>query len=181
MKERLMLMAGGIDRKGVVFELTSILKKFKFNIEDSSMIMLRRTFSMIMLLSTDVKYGKKQFLDDISAFMKKSGMTVDIKVISEKEMAEPAAKADIYSVTISGADKSGIVNGITEAIFSNGGNITGLETKSSEKVKPHAYYMFLEVEIPSKPGIKKLDSALKAAAAKYKVHFSMTKVDKEIL
>ncbi|HNZ29657.1 MAG TPA: ACT domain-containing protein, partial [Candidatus Goldiibacteriota bacterium] len=181
MKERLMLIAGGVDKKGVVYALTSILKKFNFNIEDSSMLMLRKTFSMIMLLSSDKKYDKSRFSGEISSFMDKFGMTVDIRTISEKEMNESADKGRVYSISISGADKPGIVNGITEVIFKNNGNIVDLETKSSERVKPHAYYMFMEVCVSNDKAGKKLESALKLKAKKLGVHVTMEKVEEAVL
>ncbi|MFP4465665.1 MAG: glycine cleavage system protein R [Candidatus Goldiibacteriota bacterium] len=179
--ERLLIVAGGVDRKGVVYKITKILKKYNFNIEDSSMILLRRTFSMIMMVSHDGKYSKKDFREDIRDFRRKNDMGVDIRKITEKDCIEYNEEGGIYLLSISGADKPGIVNEITKILYKNDVNIIDLETKSSEKVKPHAYYMFMEVDVPGKTGIKKLEKELKLAARKIGVKVNINMVDTDIL
>lgn len=180
MKKRYLLVAGGIDRKGIVYNLTGILKKFNFNIEDSSMILLRRTFSIIMLLTSYSKINEIKFQKHLCYFMNKFNMTLDIKEISEKEMGEYKS-SNVYMITISGADKPGIVNAITGIIFKNGGNIIGLDTKSSEKVKPHAYYMILEVDLPVKMNIRLFENRLKRIGKKIGVVVNINRLEKNIL
>ncbi len=181
MKTRYLLIAGGVDQKGIVFNLTKILKNYKFNIEDSSMVMLRRTFSVIMLLSGEKGALPQKLQKEMEAFSKKYSMTLDIKKITEKEMKEYPGEGSTYTISISGADKPGIVNAITEKLYKSGANIIDLETKSSEKVKPHAYYMFLEVSMPGKDGVKALEKTLSEEAKKLGVHVSVNEVIKAIL
>ena len=181
MKKRHILIAGGIDRKGIVFSMTGMLKKYGFNIEDSSMIMMRRTFSVIMLLSNSAGYSKTGFEKSIAAFRKKFNMAVDIKAVSEKQMKEYKCAGKRYMVSISGADRPGIVNEITGIIYKSGANIIGLETKSSEKTKPHAYYMFLEIDLPSPPDLKAFEKRLKSAAKKIGVHVTVSRVEDRVL
>ena len=181
MKNRFLLIAGGVDRKGIVYNLTRILKKYSFNIEDSSMIMLRRTFSVIMLLSNAKKIKKTQFDKETADFMNKYRMTIDIRVVTEKEMREYKPEGKTYMISISGADRPGIVNSITELLFKNGVNIIDLETKSSESVNPHAYYMFLEVDIPKKIDLKSFEGKLAAAGKKINVHVSLNRVESSVL
>lgn len=181
MKKRYLLVSGGIDKKGIVLNLSKILKDYDFNVEDSSMIMLRRTFSMIMLLSNEGKFNEVKFEKDLAVFMNKNSMTVDIREVSEKEMREYKPAGESYMISISGADKPGIVKTMTEILYKNGANITGLETKSSEKVKPHAYYMFLEVDLPKNKNIVKLEAALKTAGKKIGVHVAVNRVENSVL
>jgi len=180
MKERYLLTAGGVDRKGIVFNLTGLLKNHNFNIEDSSMVMLRRTFSVIMLLSNE-KGRKKDFDKELKEFMAKNRMNVHLEKVAEREMAEYPGRGNTFMISISGADKPGIVNEMSGVIYRLGGNITGLETKSSEKTRPHAYYMFLEVDMPKKTGMKSLEKAFKDKGKKAGVHVSVNRVEKEIL
>lgn len=181
MKHRYLLVAGGIDRKGIVYNLTKVLKKYDFNIEDSSMVMLRRTFSVIMLLSraSGVKGGL--FDREISGFSEKYSMTMEIKKVAEKEMKEYPGEGRAYMISISGADKPGIVNEITGLLYKHGANIVDLETKSSERVKPHAYYMLLEISLPKSANPEKLKAALIKTGKKLGVHTSMTEADNPIL
>jgi glycine cleavage system transcriptional repressor len=181
MKNRFLLIAGGIDRRGIVYSLTQVLKRHEFNIEDSSMVMLRRTFSVIMLLSHEGMYDLKKFDPEIAAFSKRSGMTLELKKISEKEMKEYGGEGKTYTISISGADKPGIVNSITSLLYKSGANIIDLETKSSEKVVPHAYYMFLEVDLQKKTDAKKLEAALVKLGKKLGVHVTFSGVEKAIL
>jgi len=180
MKKRYLLTAGGTDRKGIVCRLSGILKKYNFNIEDSSMIMLRGTFSVIMLLSSAKSPGK-QFEKDVGKFALKNKMTVNISPVSEKYMKEYRPKGRVCVISISGADKPGIVKVMTEILYKKGANIIDLETKSSEKVKPHAYYMFLEADVPKKVKVKTLEKALKTAGKKIGVHVSINRVDNSVL
>lgn len=177
MLKRYLLTAGGVDRKGIVYNLTKILKEYDFNIEDSSMMMLRRTFSVIMLLSCKKTPNEARFGEAVIDFMNRFQMTIDIREITEKEMKEYRAEGGTYMISISGADKPGIVNTITEILFKNGANVIDLETKSSEKVKPHAYYMFLEVDIPKSKSIKPLEQKLAAAAKRLGVHVEVNRVE----
>lgn len=181
MKRRYLLVAGGVDKKGIVYSLSKILKEYEFNIEDSSMIMLRRTFSMIMLLSNEGRFNEAKFEKDLAVFMNKNTMTVDIREISEKEMKEYGPAGISWMISISGADKPGIVKTMTEILYKSGANIVGLETKSSEKVKPHAYYMFLEVDLPKSKNISKLETALKKAGKKIGVHVAVNRVENSVL
>lgn len=181
MKQRYMLIAGGVDRKGIVYKLTNVLKEFNFNIEDSSMIMLRRTFSVIMLLSADLKAKSDLFDAEINKFSKKYEMTMEIKKITENEMKEYSGEDRLYVISISGADKPGIVNAITKKLYEAGANIVDLETKSSEKVTPHAYYMFLEVTLPKKINAKRIQTQLVKEGKRIGVHVSFSEADKSIL
>lgn len=181
MSGKFLLLAGGIDKKGIVYKLTGILKKHKFNIEDSSMVMLRRTFSIIMLLTNKYKIDEKIFQKDICDFMNKNQMVVDIRMITENEMKEYREEGKIYLISISGADKIGIVNEITKFLFKNKVNIIDLETKSSEKVKPHAYFMHLEVDVPKEIDIKKIEKKLNDICKKIGINANINPVEKEIL
>jgi glycine cleavage system transcriptional repressor len=181
MKTNFLLIAGGVDRKGTVYNLTKILGKYSFNIEDSSMIMLRRTFSMIMLLSAENKIENSLFKGELKKFSEKHKMTVEIKKIGKKEMKEYPDDELRCSISISGADKPGIVNVMTKKLYEAGANIIDLETKSSDRIKPHAYYMFLEVSLPERGDLKKVRNMLVKEGKKLGVHVSMDEVDREIL
>jgi len=183
-KKYFLLTAGGVDRKGIVFWLTKILKKYGFNIEDSSMIMLRHTFSVIVLLSIGEAAGGaalKKFRSEIDSFMNKSGMSAGIREISDGEMKEYREEGRKYILSISGADKPGIVNSMTGILYENGINILDMETKSSQNTSPAAYYMFLEVDVPKKVNIGTLGRALRDAGKKIGVHVSINRVESEVL
>ena len=181
MKNRYLLIAGGVDRKGIVYTLTGWLKDLEFNIEDSSMVMLRKTFSVIMILSRNTPVNEAAFGKKAAEFRRKTGMAVELKKITEKEAAEPKQAANSVIVSINGADKPGIVNSITGILFRAGANITDLETKSTEKVRPHVYYMFIEAALPAGYAVSKLEASLKKAAKKLGVHVSVNRAETAVL
>ncbi|MCE5301199.1 MAG: ACT domain-containing protein [Spirochaetia bacterium] len=181
MKDRYLLLAGGVDQKGIVYNLTAMLKKYGFNIEDSSMIMLRRTFSVIMLLSAGAKGADKKLAEELKAFAAEYAMSAELKKITEKEMKEYDNEGSTWMISVSGADRPGIVSEVTQYLYKQGANVIDLETKSSEDVKPHAYYMFLEVDLPKKADPKKLEAGLKKITDRLGVHVSMNEVEKAIL
>ncbi len=180
MKKRYLLTAGGVDKKGIVYKLTKLLKRHDFNIEDSSMAMLRHTFSIIMLLSRG-KGKEKGFFRDLKMFREKNRMDVNITEIGERYMKEYKPAGNIYIILISGADRPGIVNEITGEIFRKKGNIIGLETKSSEKAWPHAYYMLIEADVPKDITMKRFERVLKSKGKKTCVHVTVNRADREIL
>jgi glycine cleavage system transcriptional repressor len=106
---------------------------------------------------------------------------VDIRKVPEKEMKKYRPAGESYMISISGADKPGIVKTMTGILYKNGANITGLETRSSEKVKPHAYYMFLEVDLPDNKNIAKLESDLKKSGNKIGVYVAVNRMENNIL
>ncbi|HRU40243.1 MAG TPA: ACT domain-containing protein [Candidatus Goldiibacteriota bacterium] len=130
-----LLIAGGPDRKGVVFGLTGLLKRHGFNIEDSSMTMLRGTFSMIMLLTKDGKVNEALFEKDACGFMNSYQMSLEIREVDASRMKEKRGR-EAFLISISGADRPGIVNEISGKLFKAGVNITGLETKVPREKSP---------------------------------------------
>jgi glycine cleavage system transcriptional repressor len=176
-----LLTAGGVDSKGIVFELTRLLTAYSFNIEDSSMVMLRRTFSVIVLLSREDPRLPDVLDRRLKAFGDRFGMSVDFRKITRKEMQEYDGKGKRYMISISGADRPGIVQSITEAIVKKGGNIIDLETKSSQRTTPPAYYMLLEVDLPAKIKETAFRQALVRSGKKTGVHVTVQRIVNEIL
>ncbi len=176
-----LLTAGGVDSKGIVFELTKLLTAVAFNIEDSSMVMLRRTFSVIVLLSREDPAIPDGFDRRLRQFGDRFGMSVDFRKITRKEMQEYDGKGKRYMISISGADRPGIVKHITGAIVKRGGNIIDLETKSSQRTTPPAYYMLLEVDMPGSVRETAFRQALVRSGKKIGVHVSVQRVVDEIL
>ena len=180
-KQFYLLTAGGVDSKGIVFELTKLLTAFSFNIEDSSMVMLRRTFSVIVLLSREDPRLPDPLNQRLRSFGDRFGMSVDFRRITRKEMQEYDGKGKRYMISISGADRPGIVRSITGAIVKKGGNIIDLETKSSQRTDPPAYYMLLEVDMPAKVSEVAFRQALVRSGKKIRVHVTVQRVVNEIL
>ncbi len=180
-KSYYLLLAGGVDRKGIVFNLTKILTDFSFNIEDSSMVLLRKTFSVIMLLSHDRAALPATFDARLKKFARTFSMTVDIRSVGPKEMEEHSARGGTFMISLSGADRPGIVRDITGTVARMGGNIVDLETKSSQKAARAAYFMLLEVVMPSGVSGSSLQRALMRAGKKLGVHISVQRVEREIL
>lgn len=180
-KNYYLLTAGGIDSKGIVFSLTRALTDLAFNIEDSSMVLLRRTFSVIVLLSHDLPRLPAGCDRRLRAFADEFGMSVDIRRITAREMREYGGGGRRYMISISGADRPGIVKGITAVIARKGGNIVDLETKSSQRTRPPAYYMLLEVDLPRGVSETAFRQALVRAGKKVGVHVSVRPVENEIL
>jgi len=183
-KEYFLLTAGGIDRKGIIYNLSKILAEYGFNVEDSSMLMLRRTFSVIVLLSHDSGRAaglSPKFRAELKRFAKKFGMVVDIKHISGREMEEYSPEGSSYMISINGADKPGIVKAITGVLNKYGVNVIDMETKSSQHTVPPAYYMFLETDVPARVVIRDLKKAHASTGEKIGVRVTITKIESDVL
>ena len=125
------------DRPGVVAEVSKILYEKGFNIADSSSTRLREVFSMILIVSHTAKLSEQE----IAGYFTDLVPSVHHLEDSSSEMENGK---EHYILSVYGADKPGIVHGITAKLAGLGINIIDLQTQlvNSEK---GPYIMILEV------------------------------------
>lgn len=130
------------DKPGIVASITDVLYRSGFNIADSSSTLLHGVFSMIFIVSNE----KDMSDDDVKGLFKNSGY---LPYVYRVNKSYEHAEGEQYSVSISGADKPGIVSKITSLLADLGINIADLQTKVIGKEGSFVYLMILEISVPT--------------------------------
>lgn len=121
------LRAIGVDRVGIVGDITQIASCYGCNIEESKMAVLGRAFSVMMLLQ-----GQESSIDALRAHDFSSGSLSDLQVdIIETEGEHPLTARIAYEIESVSLDAPGIVNTVTALLKRRQINIEELETEST--------------------------------------------------
>lgn len=159
----------GKDQPGIVASITKALYNAGCNIEDSSMTLLCGEFAMILLVALPPKTGISQLKQAFVPAEKKLGLSVLIRNISNLEDAAQKSKGNAFILSVYGADKPGIVYGISNMLAKNKINITDVQTNISKSSKNPVYIMLLEVDVPKTITQTSLKSRLEKIARSLKV------------
>ncbi|MGC9257253.1 glycine cleavage system protein R [Desulfurella sp.] len=174
MKHYYALTVIGKDKPGIVSSVAKVLYEWDFNIEDSSSTLLRDQFSMILIVSTEKEVG---LIDLKKAFAKaRKNLQLSISVRKIEVLDEQKQQARHYMISIYGSDKKGIVYKTTKALSDLDINIVDLKTRVSG-AKKDIYIMILEVEVPPKVNIGKVNEILDEIAKEMGVDFSIRPVE----
>ena len=180
MAKNVVLTGVGHDRVGIVAELAEILFEMGCNLLDSSMTLLRGEFAIILM----IRLPDNSTLDDlkkkISQVESKLGLTIHVRELSDAEVDQGAEEGDPYIISVYGADKPGIVSGITKAIANLGANITDVETKYTGdlgKEGANVFLMVLEVSLPATISESKLNTTLNEVSRRLNVDISIQSLD----
>ncbi len=108
------------------------------NLEDASMTRLRGHFAMTLVASAPVELAELEAT--MAAVSASSGLHVSVWDVDDDTPPTPAGQP--WRVTLHGADRTGIVAGVTRALAAAGANITDLSCRLTGDL----YVMTLEVE-----------------------------------
>ncbi len=122
--DRLILVAVGPDRVGLVEKISQFIVLRKCNIEDSKMAVFQGEFALILLLSGESKnlFEIANRYNDLSA---QTGLNVWVKQPSGKKSQEPSLP---YKLVASCMDHPGVVHRLSTALSELGINIESMET-----------------------------------------------------
>ena len=122
--EQVIIMAVGVDRPGLVGELTGHLHAAGANILDSRMVNLRGQFVLTMLFEADAA-AVAQLRQSLPQTGEKAGLSVT--VADARKRSTPVTGLPFRLKTYS-MDQPGIVHKMTQRLFELGINIEELET-----------------------------------------------------
>ena len=81
-------------------------------------------------------------------------------------------------ITVSGADRTGIVQAVTEAIAAQNGSVVDLSTSTIPRDEDHYYMMALEITIDDIPRLKQ---RLQQVAAQLDVDIEVIGMEEELI
>jgi glycine cleavage system transcriptional repressor len=166
----LAVTAIGADRPGIVASVTRVLQERGGNLEDSAMTILGGHFAIVLLVRTDDDPVALQgALADATADL---GLTV---TVSRTEPGVGHAPAT-HLLSVYGADRPGIVAGVTGALAACGANVTDLETQVIGAEDDAIYAMLIELSASDADAVA---SAVAAACEELAVDHTLRTIDAE--
>ena len=174
----LLLSISGHDRPGIVRDVAEALLNLNANIEDSSMTSLRGRFTMMLIVQMADGEGVGALKASLAELEQRTGLTVQSQSISEEEASSVPQEPDCV-ITVSGADRVGIVHAVTDVLANNGVSIVDVSTRARENEQGDIYMMALEVVTGGKA--EPLRAPLAAVAEKLGVDVEMHELDEDVI
>ena len=144
------------DGPGIVSRVAAALSEHGMNLADSSMTVLSGQLAMTLICTGDAD------LDAVRAGLDRAaGDDLFIHVHPAAEGLPTAAAAASFLLTVHGADRLGIVAGLTAVIADAGGNITDLTTRLAGTL----YVLTAEIDLPADTDVEGLRGRIAATAA----------------
>lgn len=167
----------GRDKVGIVAEVSEQLFKLGCNLLDSSMTLLRGEFALILMVQLPEEKSLEHLEAGLKEVERKMGLTLNVRELSEEELKESSTDGNSYMISVYGADKPGIVAGITRAIAEQRINITDVQTKYSESGDRQIFVMMLEVTTPPEMLHKSVEAALASIGRELSVDISVQQLE----
>jgi glycine cleavage system transcriptional repressor len=162
----------GRDRPGIIAEVTGVLAELGGNLEDSSMTLLRGHFAWTLIVDID---STSEELAARLAHLGADGLVVSVLPVGPEE---PTSGAAGYVLSVHGADRPGIVAGVTSTLAKHGGNITDLSTRLGQG---GLYLLVAEVSLPPGVDVVALGAQLAEAGRNLGVGVSLRPADSDVL
>ena len=168
MRSKLIISANGIDRKGIVSEISSIININDGNIETSKMIRLETEFALLVLI--DINNNKIEILRDKLNQIKSLSFN-----FIETESDTNNHFINKYHLYINGADNEGIVHSFSKFLSEIDINIDEISTKIKNAPMSATPLFMMDVIIGSKSkiDIKNVSKNLNEIAGKLGVDVSI--------
>ncbi len=177
MQKTVVITGAGRDRVGIVAELADFLFKLGCNLLDSSMTLLRGEFALILMTTLPDEMSVADLQKGLGELQKKLALNFSVRELAPEEMTEQDANLFHYIMSVYGADKPGIVAGVTKELASLKLNITDVQTKSVRQEKGEIFVMMLELSSAGEMKAKDLQDKLAAFASTLGVDISVRELD----
>jgi glycine cleavage system transcriptional repressor len=166
----LAVTAIGKDRPGIVAAVTRVLRDRGGNLEDSAMTILGGHFAIVLLVATeDEPDALHEALASATADL---GLTISVsRADAARQEIEPTHLLSVY-----GADRPGIVAGVTGALADVGANVMDLETQVIGAASEPVYAMLIELASDDPEAVAR---AVADACASLGVDHTLRSIDTE--
>jgi glycine cleavage system transcriptional repressor len=177
---RFSLSALGVDRPGIVAAVSGALVDLGCNLEDSTMTILQGHFAILLVVSG----GPEVTAEALQAALADAAARFELVLAVRPLDDAPAPAADTgvpWTIAVHGADRTGIVHGVTAALADVGGNVVDLATHLVGSPEAPVYAMTLRVTLPAEPDPEQAAAAIRDAAEALGVHCSVHPDDADTL
>lgn len=191
---RFALSALGADQPGIVAAVSGALMELGCNLEDSSMTILQGQFAILLVVAAGPSVDRRELEEALDPAAELFDLVVSVRPLpdeggrtaapvmwdhddSEGEGAGVASGSappvESWTISVHGADRPGIVHGITAALAAAGGNVADLATHLVGAPEAPVYAMTLRVTLPAGLDAVAAKARVEAAASALGVHCSV--------
>lgn len=178
------LTALGKDRPGIVAQVTKVLYELGCNLEDSAMTRLGGEFTIMLAFSARAGLSERMLEQAFESLSRGLGLAVHLKPLTSAEL-RPSTRGRRYLISVYGADRPGIVYRISDLLARDAVNLTDVSThRTSPGGRGRAsalYALLLEVELPARASIPRLEQRLRALGKRLGVHVSVRSLETDVL
>jgi glycine cleavage system transcriptional repressor len=169
---RFSLSAVGADRPGIVAALSGALVDLGCNLEDSTMTILQGYFAVLLVISAGADVDAARLEGALAPVAERLDLVLTVRLLHDR--SQPAAEEDSvpWTFSVHGADRTGIVHGVTAALEEVGGNVVDLATHLIGAGQSPVYVMTLRVTLPTSPDPEAAAGRVQEAAQALGVHCS---------
>ena len=168
----------GRDRPGIVAAISRALLELDGNLEDSHMSILRGHFAVMLIVR--VPEGTPE--DELGARLGAVRDELELEALTFNPVDELAAPRPrpTHVLSVYGADRPGIVAGVTAALAQQGVNITDLETRLAGSAAAPIYAMLVELDLGDASPAE-IERALEEVAGATEIEVTLRELDAEAL
>ncbi len=166
----------GADRPGIVAQLAETLFEAGGNLEDVTSTILRGHFAMMFVVDSPEPADRLSTV--LSDAMGPLGVTVSVRDI---ETGRPESTGPSHSLSVYGADRTGIVAGVARALSDAGVNITDLSCRRVGEAGREVYAMLAEVTVPPGTDPGQVADSLQTLARGIGVDLTFAPIEPEVL
>ncbi len=174
-----LLSISGHDRPGIIRDVSEALLEVDANIEDSSMTALRGRFAMMLIVSLPKGASLGELKATLADLEQRTGLIVQSQPVTDEEARHTPPEPD-HVVTVSGADKPGIVYDVTACLGGLGISVVDLSTRLAEGEKREPVYM-MALEVAVGRQVEAMRRQLAEVADRLHVNIEIHPVESEIL
>ena len=161
------------DRPGIVAGVSKILSENGCNIEDVSQTRLQTEFAGIFIASVPKTLRTEDLLESLEKDLKSFGLHVQLKPLEPLEEESRPSPPEPFVITTVGADRLGLVAGISEVMARFNVNITNMKAVFRGGEDPSRNTMIYQVDVPRDRPLKDFRRALHEKAKTLGLELSM--------
>jgi glycine cleavage system transcriptional repressor len=145
---RVLLSISGLDQPGIVVSVTEALARKGWNLEDATMSILQRYFTVMVMVAVGSDVTPQQVISSLHHAQQKYALQIEATICSDSIENETAELLP-WSIFVHGSDRPGIVHAVATEIFKAGGNIVDLVSRPGGRKGDAVYIMTIRAMIPS--------------------------------
>lgn len=145
---------------GIVADLSEFLFQCGCNLLDSSMTLLRGSFALILMAALPDELSIEELRTRLTELGQQWNLVLNVRELSASELSEAEPEQETFIIAVYGADRTGIVAGITRHLARLRMNITDVATKFSGTGENSIFVMVLEVHSPGDMTAEELEDEL---------------------
>ncbi len=178
---RFSLSAVGVDRPGIVAAVSGALVEQGCNLEDSAMTILQGQFAVLLVISAPGELSGEALEAALASTAARFDLVVSVRSLHESTGTNAPAPGEPWTLSIHGADRTGLVHGVADALARAGGNIVDVSTHLVGEASRPVYVMTIRAVLPGGAAGEAAADTVRAAAAELGVHCSLHRDDADVL